>query len=165
MKNFFKVFSTIVIVFLVIVVIGVWFVSQKNNAKKTEQSVSIVPEKTITVGDEVLAVAIADTTSLHQQGLSGVTELGADEGMLFIFNTYDFRSFWMKDMVIPIDIIWIRDHAIIGYEDAVQIEDGVPLYALKQYTSPDEVRYVLEVRAGLRQENGWGIGTEIQGLD
>ena len=64
-------------------------------------------------------------------------------------------------MLIPIDIIWIYDSYIIGYEDNVPVQPGTPDGLLRIYTSPEPVNTVLEVRAGLRKERGWEVGDHV----
>src|SRR5882672_5260542 len=49
----------------------------------------------------------ADTDALRTLGLSGHSPLAADEGMLFIFPAPGEYGFWMKDMLFPLDLVWI----------------------------------------------------------
>jgi uncharacterized protein len=54
-------------------------------------------------------VEIADTDAARQKGLMGRTELGADAGMVFLFDAPSTGGFWMKDTLIPLDIaFWTR---------------------------------------------------------
>ena len=57
----------------------------------------------------VVSLEIADTQILRQQGLSNRKSLGDYQGMLFIFDSSDIYPFWMKDMYIPLDIIYISE--------------------------------------------------------
>ena len=50
---------------------------------------------------------LAATNEEKRRGLSGRNGLEENEGMLFVFEEPGFYSFWMKDMLFPIDIIWI----------------------------------------------------------
>lgn len=61
---------------------------------------------TIHVGGEPMLVAIADTSGLRQRGLMGVTDLGDLDGMLFEWNEVVTGSFWMKDTLIALDIVF-----------------------------------------------------------
>ena len=49
----------------------------------------------------------ADTPQLRAQGLSGRKMLKQDEGMLFEYGSMGTRCMWMKDMHVPIDIVWL----------------------------------------------------------
>lgn len=93
-------------------------------------------------------VEIADNSMRQSRGLSGRERLGENEGMLFLFSKPGYQSFWMKGMEIPIDIIWIKDNKIVGFEKNVQPEPGVRRASLKRYVSPEAVEKVLEVSAG-----------------
>jgi uncharacterized membrane protein (UPF0127 family) len=51
-----------------------------------------------------IRVEIADTGAARQKGLMGRSELGADAGMVFLFDAPSTGGFWMKDTLIPLDI-------------------------------------------------------------
>ncbi len=89
-------------------------------------------------------VTIASTPQTQERGLSGHAPLAANEGMLFEFDTQGRRGFWMKEMLFPIDIIWLDAdlHVLSFFEDVRP--DSYP----KTYNSPDTMQYVLEVSAG-----------------
>lgn len=59
------------------------------------------------------SVELARTTQEHEQGLMYRTELAPHEGMLFIFDSPGIYSFWMKNTLIPLDIIWLDDQKYI----------------------------------------------------
>ena len=54
----------------------------------------------------------------------------------------------MKDMLIPIDIIWIADGEVVGVEETVQPEPNTPENQLKLYYPPQPITAVLELPAG-----------------
>lgn len=102
-------------------------------------------------------IEIADTPSAREQGLSGRSEVPEGYGMLFIFPQEGNYGFWMKDMKVSIDIIWLSDTgSIVGVEHTVSPAS----YPLVFYP-PVPVRHVLEVRAGTAQERGWEVGTTL----
>ncbi len=63
----------------------------------------------VAVGDRVLTLAIADSPTLRAQGLMGVTDLGDLDGMLFYWRHDASGGFWMKDTLIPLDIVWFLE--------------------------------------------------------
>lgn len=63
----------------------------------------------VVVGDRVLLLAIADSPALRAQGLMGVTDLGDLDGMLFYWRHEASGGFWMKDTLIPLDIVWFDE--------------------------------------------------------
>jgi hypothetical protein len=101
----------------------------------------------VRVNGQEFAVEIADTPAKWNQGLSGQESLAENSGMLFVYNDYNIRSFWMKEMKFPLDIVWIKDGVVAGCSERVQIldKDG----HISRVSSPSEVNYVLEINSGL----------------
>lgn len=106
-------------------------------------------------------VEVADNPMKRSRGLSGRESLAENEGMLFVFPGADFQIFWMKGMRIPIDILWIKDNKIVGFEINAQPQPGGRTSDLKRYSSPEAVDKVLEVAAGTVERLGIEVGEEI----
>lgn len=106
--------------------------------------------------DHSFTVEVADTPETRTQGLSGRESLPKDHGMWFVFTDENTRTFWMKDMHFPIDIVWLdRSMHIVGIEqEATPPESGVNDEALLRYESPPNTQYVLELNAGVAAEAG-----------
>ncbi len=119
--------------------------------------------KTIKVADKEITVEIARTKEERMKGLSGRKSLANDAGMLFIFDQPNvFPSFWMKDMLIPLDIIWINDNAVIDIDkNIVAPVSGTPDDSLQIYTPGGPVDYVLEVNSGFSNENKVKVGDSV----
>ncbi len=100
----------------------------------------------IIINDEKIALEISTSDEEIEKGLSGRTKLAEKKGMLFVFEDYQIRSFWMKDMLFPIDIVWIKDQEVVGIEKNIKpsAENGLIIY-----NSPLPVNYVLELNAGV----------------
>ena len=62
----------------------------------------------IQVEDKQYDVKVATTDQEKKKGLQGVESLKETEGMLFIYDTPENVSFWMKDTSIPLDIIFFN---------------------------------------------------------
>jgi uncharacterized membrane protein (UPF0127 family) len=60
-----------------------------------------------------LRLEIADTDATRRHGLSGRKDLAFNEGMLFVFDESSIQPFWMKDMLFPLDIIWINQGKVV----------------------------------------------------
>lgn len=101
----------------------------------------------ITIGDKEYKVREARTEEERQKGLSGIKELPQDEGMLFYFDPSEKVSMWMKDTLIPLDIIFINDSQEVTY-----VWKGVP-DSDALITVPNTA-YVLEVNQGSGIKNG-----------
>lgn len=95
----------------------------------------------ITIGNKEYKVREAKTEEEKQKGLSGIKELPQDEGMLFYFSPSEKVSMWMKDTLIPLDIIFINDS-----QEVIYTWSGVP-NSEALITVPN-TSYVLEVNQG-----------------
>lgn len=120
-----------------------------------------LPTKKILVDTQELNVEVADTDETRTQGLSGRENLAEGTGMIFDFTKSDFKTpgFWMKDMLISIDIIWVNNGKVVG------LVEGAPIPPqdkdLDVYYPPSEITHVLEVPAGWSAKNKITIGSKI----
>ncbi len=130
------------IIMLTLILTGFRFVNNKSH---------------VFINDQKIKVDIADESSEYIKGLSGREVLDKNRGMLFIFSDYSQHSFWMKDMLFPIDIIWIKDNKIVKIDKNIPI----PNKKLEAYLSPEEVNYVLEVNAGYCDKYGIEVGDSV----
>ena len=126
-----------------------------------ERELTITPEVSVSMGSARVGVAIADSPDEREKGLGGVSTLGDNEGMLFIFESAAVRNFWMKGMKIPIDIIWIKDDMVVGFEKNVMHPDS-DNEKLLHYQPKTFVNYVLEVNSGFVAEKGIKIGDKVE---
>lgn len=108
-------------------------------------------------GKDVLVV-LADTASKREQGLSGRQKLASGEGMLFVFEKPDIYSFWMKDMLFPIDIVWIDDQYGVVY---IQ-KNADPRSYPDTFLPTLPAQYVLEVNAGFSEKNNLKVGDKVE---
>ena len=58
--------------------------------------------------EKTIKVKIADSEKEIEQGLMNVKRLGKNDGMLFVFDDEKVRHFWMKNTLIPLDIIFLN---------------------------------------------------------
>jgi uncharacterized protein len=68
----------------------------------------------------------------------------------------------MKDMLIPIDILWIDKGKVLGIESNSLPELGVPSGQLKKYRSSEPVQYVMEIAGGRADELGIKVGDNVK---
>lgn len=102
----------------------------------------------IKIADKIYIVSVARTEEDKEKGLMGVETLPENEGMLFDYtnNPQTEISFWMKDTLIPLDIIFINNQGIVA-----AVAQGEPLSEEQLTCVADEeelIFYVLEVNAG-----------------
>jgi uncharacterized protein len=101
----------------------------------------------VIVGDRLLLLAIADSPALRGRGLMGVTDLGDLDGMLFYWRHEASGAFWMKDTLIPLDIVWFdEDGAFVGRASMVPCTTPT----CPEYSPGGDVdyRYAIEANPG-----------------
>ncbi len=104
-----------------------------------------------------LQFEVVRTPEAQAKGLGGHTDVPHGYGMLFVFPKEETLAFWMKDMLVPIDILWLSpDGTILGIEDSVS-PDSYP----QKFLSPVPLRLVLELRAGESRVRNFTIGSRI----
>lgn len=103
------------------------------------------PTTSVRMGSGVYNLWIADDDAKLKQGLSGVAKLPPDGGLLMKFSHDDTWGIWMKDMKIPIDIIWLD----AGKKVVYIVKNAAPeLSTTTTFIPKDKARYVLELPAG-----------------
>ncbi len=113
------------------------------------------PLTSFTLGRISLQASIADTPAERAQGLSDTPYIPAGIAKLFIFETSEQWSFWMKDMQYPIDIFWLDEQAHVVHV----VESADPAsYPDSSFKPPVPARYVIETKAGFAAENNIRVG-------
>ena len=121
------------------------------------------PVQPIIINGKTIEVFVADTGNERTKGLSGVTELEENQGMFFVFDKKPTEpTFWMKDVLIPLDIIWIKEDTIIKIDSNVPPPpEDTPDSQLTLYEPGQPIDFVLEVNGGFSQSNGIKPGDKI----
>jgi uncharacterized protein len=94
-------------------------------------------------GVQQFTMELAKEPGQHAQGLMGRQSLAADSGMLFVYAPPRRVSMWMKDTLIPLDMLFVRPDGII---ESI-VERTTPL-SLTTIRSDQPVRAVIELNAG-----------------
>lgn len=103
------------------------------------------PKTELKMGSMVYRVIVADNTVTREKGLSGVESLKANEGLLMVFESDDYHGIWMKNMKIPIDILWLDS----GKKVIHTVKDASPSLSTGTVFTPKKpARYVVELPAG-----------------
>jgi uncharacterized membrane protein (UPF0127 family) len=104
-------------------------------------------------------VEVPDDREEFARGLMFRKHLPWNSGMLFAFDDEEPRRFWMKNTLIPLDMIFVDSSSKI-----IDIKENVPPCKQEEcptYPSKEPAQYVLEVNAGFVQENGVKIGDRL----
>ncbi len=116
----------------------------------------------IQIGDKTFTVEEAKTQAAWQQGLSGRKSMPADQGMLFIFPQADYQQFWMKQMLFPLDMVFINNDKIVTIHQNVPIPPAnASLSSLPIYASSAPANYVLELNAGTVKKDNIKVGDKV----
>ena len=108
-------------------------------------------------GAHRLTVEIADTGPLRTRGLMWRTELPEGTGMLFIFPAEVVQSFWMRNTLIPLDMVFIdRRLRVVG------VVQWAEPRTLTSRTVGKPSLYVLEVPGGWTSRNGVRAGSTVE---
>lgn len=128
---------------------GFWFFSSRTTTS------------TVTIDGRVTyKVDVAESTVAKAKGLSGRASLASDAGMLFIFGDDAVRYFWMQGMLIPLDVVWIRDGRIIGLQANIPHPEANK-GQIMSFQSPEAADMVLELNAGDIAKQGLAIGQAV----
>lgn len=113
----------------------------------------------VTLHGQRFSTEFATTDEARARGLMMRTDLAADRSMLFIFADTDERSFWMKNTLIPLDILYFDANRKL-----VSMQLNVPpckADPCATYPSNAPARYVLELKAGTVSRIGAAVGDEL----
>jgi uncharacterized membrane protein (UPF0127 family) len=103
-----------------------------------------------------VSVELARTEEQRARGLMYRQHLPMDRGMLFLFSKDEIQSFWMKNTLIPLDLIFIKSDLTV----AGVVENAEPMTQTpRSVASPS--RYVLEVNGGYARQHGIAAGTPV----
>ncbi len=141
-----------ILLLAVVIVILLFFYNYKKESKNST-------ENQVCFKNNCFLVELATTATERASGLMFRSSLAADHGMLFIFNQEDEYPFWMKNTLIPLDIIWFDQN-----QKVVFISADTPSCQPENCPSinPEkEAKYVLELNAGVAFKIGLSVGDKL----
>jgi len=146
MEKKFKIITTIfILVFLIL--LGL-------NLSKPKVNIDLV-----CFDNNCFKVEVVSTSKDMEKGLMFRGYLDRGSGMLFVFEDVGNYPFWMKNTLIPLDIIWINEN----YEVVFIKENAMPCLKDECPTiNPNiEAKYVLEINGGLVKEMDIKVGNKV----
>lgn len=109
----------------------------------------------------LISVEVADTPTSRAQGLMYRESLAPESGMFFVFPEEGIRNFWMKNTLMPLDILFLSSsQEIVGIaQNAEPCRDGE---VCPHISSEQNAQYVLELSGGFVEENGISLGDRVE---
>jgi len=160
MAEFRKLFRGLVsglIGYSMLLVIGC---GEKKSEQLSPDKISFTKEGTLTIlssgGDTLkstLDIEFAETDYEIQTGLMYRDKMENNQGMLFIFKQSEPHAFYMKNTLIPLDLLFIRSDSTIA-----RIAKNARPMDESSIPSGEPVQFVLEIKAGLSEI--WGLKSE-----
>jgi uncharacterized protein len=111
-----------------------------------------------TINQVKLKLTVAATPLQQQMGLMYRTSLPDDEGMLFRFDPARPVAFWMKNTLIPLDMLYIRSGVVREIQANVPPCKADPC---PSYPSKTTIDQVIEIRGGLAEQLGIKVGDRV----
>ena len=106
-----------------------------------------------------VAAELAESDESREAGLMFRPALGEREGMLFTFDTPRRYAFWMRNVLIPLDILWLdRRGRVVWLVESAQPCEADPC---PTYVPAEKAVFVLEVPGGFARRHGVGVGDTV----
>ena len=123
----------------------------------------VLPTIDATLSSHNLKIMIARTEFEKAKGLMFYTEIASDTGMLFVYNQPQKLSFWMRNTIIPLDLVYLSEDLVVT-EFIKNMEPGYGkrVDTLPHYDSENLVQYALELKAGYIEKLGIKIGDRLE---
>jgi uncharacterized protein len=139
---------------------------KKNSPAKTDDGNQLpaaspkIPTEPMLIGGREFQMELAYTRQNRQQGLMFRSELPADHGMLFIFAAPKIQSFYMKNCLIDLDLVFLDAN---GRIDSIQTMPAPkPGEPLQFYRSSAPVKYAIELPMGTAARLNLAPGQSIE---
>jgi len=150
---------------LILVLIGaslVWYWRYQNKPVEIYEKAGSINQ--IAIEGVVFEVELATTPQERAKGLADRKELCDQCGMLFIFDKKDYHSFWMRNTLIPLDIIWLdEDWQVVDFIAWAQPQGARSLSDLPVYQPKKMAQFVLEVPGGTTKRiQNFKVGTRAK---
>lgn len=152
----------IVIAVLAVALIGFFIVNNFITKEPKVEYYTFTKEGELTFTDSLgtlktkIDLEIADNEYERELGLMNRNEMQENQGMLFIFPIQKDLSFWMRNTLISLDMIFVNDQKKI-----VTIQKNTKILSETSYPSSEPALYVVEVLAGFTDRHNIQVGDKI----
>jgi uncharacterized membrane protein (UPF0127 family) len=140
--------------------LGLASCSQDLPGVQQTQSPEILPTiRTATIKNQTFSLEDAHTPEQKDKGLKFRSSIGEDEGMLFTFIPRAKPKFFMHEVYIPLDIVFVTNGKVVG------LDSMKPCKAKKEecptFSPPVRIDYAIELKAGTSEKLGLVVGDEV----
>ena len=133
-------------------------------APPTTTDVERVVNATFVVPDgenPTVRLRVANEPQERQSGLMHRESLANNSGMVFVYGEAQQVSFWMKNTLIPLDMIFVAPNGTVLNVQHASTQPNASTSELKTYPSDGKAKYVVELPRGFANRTGVGQGTEL----
>lgn len=162
--NLFLEILLIVIIVIILIYVSFYFAEillSPSSEQNLKNQVCLARKATAEgFGNNCFSVELAKTEAERERGLMSRTQLDKNSGMLFIFDKENIYPLWMKNTLIPLDMIWIDgNRKVVFISQEVAPCKGI---ICPQINPNVNAKYVLEINSGLCKEIGLKLGDELK---
>jgi len=122
------------------------------------------PKAEIKINGKDFTVLVANTNDHLHQGWSKKKDMGRYGGMIFVFADYGRHPMVMRDMLFPLDMVWLSDGIVVDMAPNIPLEPGKPENLLNLYLSSHSSNRVIELPSGTIAQTGLKIGDRVEGV-
>ena len=130
-----------------------------DDPRTTASALHVIP---LTAPNATLQLAVANNETSRELGLMCVLRLESHVGMIFVFDKDSKQEFWMKNTLIPLDMVWVRANGVVD-----TVAANVPK---STRATPDDAvarragtgKYVIELAAGEAAADGIVVGSTLK---
>jgi uncharacterized membrane protein (UPF0127 family) len=124
-------------------------------------SIAACSQDTVSVrgdfGSAQFTVAVADSIAERSRGLMFVEQMATTQGMLFVYGRPQSVSFWMRNTLIPLDMVFVDETGVIrNIHSMAQPLDETSIFG------GTGIQFVLEINGGLADRLGMDVGDQMQ---
>ena len=153
-----NIYYILVVTVIIMVIWSIYSFTKRPQASNIPLKVTSVKIK-----NTEFMVEIADTEASRQKGLMQRNSLPQDKGMLFVFDKTGIYPFWMKDTLIPLDMIGISEDKKITYINHMVEPCNNTIEAIcKSIVPTSTAKYVLEINGGISKKINLQIGDTVE---
>lgn len=108
-----------------------------------------------------VSLEVADEEDERREGLMHRQSLPENHGMVFVYDDAEPRTFWMKNTLVPLDIIFVAPNGTVIDIEHARTQPNASDSELDRYRSDGDAKYAVELERGFANRTGVEPGTEL----